>query len=31
MIGGFEYRQALGIFLFTTAFRPYLGIIQPPI
>jgi hypothetical protein len=28
---GFESRQGLGIFLFTTASRPALGLIQPPI
>jgi len=28
---GFESRQGLGIFLFTTASRQALGIIQPPI
>jgi hypothetical protein len=28
---GFEYRQGLGIFLFTTASRPALGPTQPPI
>jgi hypothetical protein len=27
----FEYRQGLGIFLFTTAFGPALGPTQPPI
>jgi hypothetical protein len=31
MIGGLESRQGLGIFLFTTASRPALGPIQPPI
>jgi hypothetical protein len=31
MIGGFESRQRLGIFLFTTASRPTLGSTQPPI
>jgi hypothetical protein len=28
---GFETRQGLGIFLLTTASRPYLGLTQPPI
>jgi hypothetical protein len=28
---GFESRQGLGIFLFTTASRPALGTTQPPI
>jgi hypothetical protein len=28
---GFESRQGLGIFLFTTASRPALGLTQPPI
>jgi hypothetical protein len=28
---GFESRKGLGIFLFTTAFRPALGPTQPPI
>jgi hypothetical protein len=28
---GFESRQGLGIFLFTTATRPVLGPTQPPI
>jgi hypothetical protein len=31
MIRGFESRQGLGIFLFTTASRPALGTTQPPI
>jgi hypothetical protein len=31
MIGGFDFRQELGIFLFTTAPRPALGLTQPPI
>jgi hypothetical protein len=31
VIGGFESRRGLGIFLFTTAFRPGLGPTQPPI
>jgi hypothetical protein len=28
---GFDSRQGLGIFLFTTASRPALGLTQPPI
>jgi hypothetical protein len=28
---GFEYRQRLGVFLFTTGSRPALGPTQPPI
>jgi hypothetical protein len=28
---GFESRRGLGIFLFTTAFRPALGLTQPPV
>jgi hypothetical protein len=28
---GFDFRQELGIFLFTTASRPALGLTQPPI
>jgi hypothetical protein len=31
MIGGFESRHELGIFLFTTAYRPALGPTQLPI
>jgi hypothetical protein len=31
MIGGFESRQGLGIFLFAAALRPLLGPTQPPI
>jgi hypothetical protein len=31
MIGGFESRQGLGIFLLATASRPALGSIQPTI
>jgi hypothetical protein len=31
MIGGFESRQGLGIFLFTTASRPALDPTEPPI
>jgi hypothetical protein len=31
MIGGFESRKRLGIFLFTTVVRPTLGPTQPPI
>jgi hypothetical protein len=31
MIGGFDSRQTLGIFLFITASRPTLGPTQPPI
>jgi hypothetical protein len=31
MDDGFEYRQQLGIFLFTTASRPHLEPTQPPI
>jgi hypothetical protein len=30
MIGGFESREGLAIFLFTTASRPALGPTQPP-
>jgi hypothetical protein len=31
MVGGFESRQGLGVFLFTTASRQALRPIQPPI
>jgi hypothetical protein len=31
MIEGYEFRQELGILLFTTAFRPALEPTQPPV